>query len=128
MRRAPPLQDDINQYAITWGAPELRHAVSREFGCRYGTSVDPERQATVYCGSTEAMIATLLATVDPGDEVIVFEPFYENYGPDVMLAGATPRYVTLREPDWTFDVDELVRAFTNRTKAIIINTPNNPTG
>ena len=83
---------------------------------------------TVYCGSTEAMIATLLATVDPGDEVIVFEPFYENYGPDVMLAGATPRYVTLREPDWTFDVDELVRAFTNRTKAIIINTLNNPTG
>ena len=122
------IQDDINQYAITWGAPELRHAVSREFWRRYGIFVDPERQVTVYCGSTEAMISTLLAAVDPGDEVIVFEPFYENYGPDVMLAGATPRYVTLREPDWTFDVDELARAFTNRTKAIIINTPNNPTG
>ena len=122
------IQDDINQYAITWGAPELRHAVSREFGRRYGISVDPERQVTVCCGSTEAMISTLLAAVDPGDEVIVFEPFYENYGPDVLLSGATPRYITLREPDWTFDVDELTRAFTNRTRAIIINTPNNPTG
>ena len=122
------IQDNVNQYAITWGAPELRHAVSREFAGRYGVTVDPERQVTVCCGSTEAMMSTLLAAVDPGDEVIVFEPFYENYGPDVMLSGATPRYVTLREPDWTFDLDELARAFTNRTKAIIINTPNNPTG
>ena len=122
------IQDDINQYAITWGAPEMRHAVSREFARRYGVPVDPEREVTVCCGSTEAMISTLLAAVDPGDEVIVFEPFYENYGPDVILSGATPRYVTLREPDWTFDIDDLARAFTNRTKAIIINTPNNPTG
>ena len=122
------IQDDVNQYAITWGAPELRYAVSREFTRRYGVTVDPESQVTVCCGATEAMMSTLLAAVDPGDEVIVFEPFYENYGPDVMLSGATARYVTLREPDWTFDVDELTRAFTNRTKAIIINTPNNPTG
>ena len=122
------IQGDLNQYAITWGAPEMRHAVAREFTRRYAVPVDPERQVTVCCGSTEAMIATLLATVDPGDEVIVFEPFYENYGPDVILSGATPRYVTLREPDWTFDADELATAFTNRTKAIIINTPNNPTG
>ena len=122
------IQDDVNQYAITWGAPEMRHAVSREFARRYGVPVDPDRQVTVCCGSTEAMISTLLAAVDPGDEVIVFEPFYENYGPDVILSGATPRYITLREPDWTFDVDELARAFTNRTRAIIINTPNNPTG
>lgn len=122
------IQDDVNQYAITWGAPELRCAVSREFTRRYGVTVDPESQVTVCCGATEAMMSTLLAAVDPGDEVIVFEPFYENYGPDVMLSGATARYVTLREPDWTFDVDELTRAFTNRTKAIIINTPNNPTG
>ena len=106
----------------------MRHAVAREFTRRYAVPVDPESQVTVCCGSTEAMIATLLATVDPGDEVIVFEPFYENYGPDVILSGATPRYVTLREPDWTFDADELAAAFTNRTKAIIINTPNNPTG
>jgi len=84
------IQSDLNQYAITWGAPEMRHAVAREFTRRYAVPVDPERQVTVCCGSTEAMIATLLATVDPGDEVIVFEPFYENYGPDVILSGATP--------------------------------------
>ena len=91
-------------------------------------AVDPERQICVTCGSTEAMIASMLGVIDPGDEVIVFEPFYENYGPDAILAGAVPRYVTLREPDWSFDEAELSSAFTNRTRAIIINTPNNPTG
>ena len=122
------IRADINQYAVTWGAPRLRHAVAREFTRLYGVAVDPDAQVTVCCGSTEAMISTLLAVVDPGDEVVVFEPFYENYGPDTILSGATPRYVTLREPDWMFDPDELAAAFNNRTKAIIITTPNNPTG
>ena len=119
---------DINQYAVTWGAAPLREAVAREFGRRYGVVVDPDAQVTVCCGATEAMIATMLATVDPGDEVVVFEPFYENYGPDAVLSGAVPRYVTLHEPDWTFDPDALAAEFNNRTRAIIINTPNNPTG
>jgi len=119
---------DINQYAITWGAKALRDAVAADFSRRYGVPVDPERHLTVCCGSTEAMMSTMLAIVDPGDEVIVFEPFYENYGPDAILSGATPRYVKLREPDWSFDPAELAAAFSDRTRAIIINTPNNPTG
>ena len=119
---------DINQYAITWGAASLRQAVAREFTRRYGVPVDAEAQITVCCGATEAMVATLLATLDPGDEVVVFEPFYENYGPDTALSGATPRYVTLHEPDWSFDPDALAAAFNDRTRAIIINSPNNPTG
>ena len=119
---------DVNQYAVTWGAPPLRHAIAADFNARYGAAVDPDRHVTVCCGSTEAMMATMLAIIDPGDEVIVFEPFYENYGPDAILSGATPRYVTLREPDWSFDEDELAAAFNDRTRAIIINTPNNPTG
>jgi len=118
---------DINQYANTWGALSLREAIAREFGRRYAVPVEAG-QVTVCCGSTEAMLATLLATVDPGEEVIVFEPFYENYGPDTIISGATPRYVTLRAPDWTFDPDELAAAFNDRTRAIIINSPNNPTG
>ena len=119
---------DINQYAVTWGARPLREAVAREFTRRYGVAVDPETQVTVCCGSTEAMMSTMLATLDPGDEVVVFEPFYENYGPDAILSGAVPRYVTLHEPDWTVDLDALAAAFNDRTRAIIINTPNNPTG
>ena len=119
---------DINQYAVTWGARPLREAVAREFTRRYGVAVDPDTQVTVCCGATEAMMATMLATLDPGDEVVVFEPFYENYGPDAILSGAVPRYVTLHEPDWTFDPDALAAAFNDRTSAIIINTPNNPTG
>lgn len=122
------IQADINQYAVTWGAQPLREAVAREFERRYGVPVEADAQVTVCCGSTEAMITTMLATIDPGDEVIVFEPFYENYGPDAILSGAVPRYVTLHEPAWTFDPDELAAAFTNKTRAIIINTPNNPTG
>ena len=119
---------DINQYAVTWGARPLREAIAREFARRYGLQVIPDEQITVCCGATEAMMSTMMAIIDPGDEVIVFEPFYENYGPDAILSGATPRYVTLREPDWTFDPDELAAAFNPRTKGIIINTPNNPTG
>lgn len=119
---------DVNQYAVTWGAKPLRDAVAREFTRRYGVSVDSETQVTVCCGSTEAMVSTMLATLDPGDEVVVFEPFYENYGPDAILAGAVPRYVTLHEPDWTFDPDALTAAFNQRTRAIIVNSPNNPTG
>src|SRR5262245_33001263 len=122
------IQGDINQYAVTWGARPLREAVAREFTRRYGLPVVADEQITVCCGSTEAMMSTMLAIIDPGDEVVVFEPFYENYGPDAILSGATPRYVTLHEPDWTFDPDELAAAFNERTKAIIINTPNNPTG
>jgi len=119
---------DVNQYAVTWGARPLREAVAREFSRRYGVRVVADEQVTVCCGSTEAMMSTMLAIIDPGDEVVIFEPFYENYGPDAILSGATPRYVTLREPGWTFDPDELAAAFNEKTKAIIINTPNNPTG
>ncbi len=119
---------DINQYSITWGAKPLRDAIVGKFERNYGLKLDPEREVTVTCGSTEAMVATLLATTNPGDEVIVFEPFYENYFPDTQLCGATRRLVTLHPPQWSFDPDELRRAFNSKTKAIIINTPNNPTG
>lgn len=122
------VQADVNQYAITWGTPALRQAIAADVHARFGLTVDPQTQLTVCCGSTEAMMATLLGIVDPEDEVIVFEPFYENYGPDAILSGAVPRYVTLREPDWSFDPAELAAAFSNKTRAIIINTPNNPTG
>ena len=122
------IQAEQNQYAPPYGTPALRDAIAADFSRRFGVAVDPDEQVTVCCGSTEAMMAVMLACVDPGDEVIVFEPFYENYGPDAILAGAQPRYVRLREPDWSFDPDELKRAFNNRTRAIVINSPNNPTG
>jgi len=119
---------DINQYSITWGAKPFRDAIAAKYQRTYGLSLDPEREITVTCGSTEAMIATLLATTNPGDEVIVFEPFYENYFPDTQLYRATRKLVTLHPPHWTLDTVELRRAFNPNTKAIIINTPNNPTG
>ena len=119
---------DINQYAITWGSKSLRDALARTYGELYAMQVDPETMLTVTCGSTEAMISTLLAICDPGDEVIVLEPFYENYGPDAAISGAAPVFVPLRPPSFEFDPDELAKAFTPRTKAIIVNTPNNPTG
>ncbi len=124
---------DVNQYAITWGAKNLRNAIARQMQLWQGVAVDPEREITVCCGSTETMIATLLAVCNTGDEVVIFEPFYENYGPDAILSGAKPRFVKLRPPDtpdgeWTFDERELRAAFHNHTKAIIVNTPNNPTG
>jgi len=123
------IDDDVNQYAITWGAKAFRDGIAAKTAATYpGWTVDPETQLCVTCGSTEAMIATLFATVDPGDEVIVFEPFYENYGPDAVLSGATPRYVTLHAPDWSIDEVELRAAFSDRTRAIIVNTPHNPTG
>ena len=124
---------DVNQYAITWGAKNLRHAIARQMKEWQGIDVDPETQITVCCGSTEALISTLLAVCNKGDEVITFEPFYENYGPDAILSGAKPVFVKLRAPvaadgEWTFDERELRAAFHNHTKAIILNTPNNPTG
>jgi len=124
---------DVNQYAITWGAKSLRNAIARQMKVWQGIEVDPEKEITVCCGSTEAMISTLLAVCNPGDEVVIFEPFYENYGPDSVLSGARPKFVKLRPPqeesgDWTFDEKELRRAFDKHTKAIILNTPNNPTG
>ncbi len=119
---------DINQYAITWGAKTLRDAIAKKFERTQGVSVDPEREITVCCGATEAMISTMLAIINPGDEVVVFEPFYENYGPDAILSGATPRFVKLHPPEWSFDPEELAAAFGPATKAIILNTPNNPTG
>ena len=123
------IDDDVNQYAITWGAQDFRRGIAEKVGRTYpGWTVDPETQLTVTCGSTEAMIATLLATVDPGDEVVLFQPFYENYGPDAVLCGATPRYVSLHRPDWSVDEDELRAAFNDRTRAVVVNTPHNPTG
>src|SRR3984893_3455870 len=122
------IASDMNQYSITWGAKALRDAISEKFQRTQGVAVDPEREITVCCGSTEAMMSSMLAIINPGDEVIVFEPFYENYGPDAILSGAVPRFVKLRPPDWTFDPDELAAAFGPNTKAIILNTPNNPTG
>ncbi|HZT97154.1 MAG TPA: aminotransferase class I/II-fold pyridoxal phosphate-dependent enzyme [Chloroflexota bacterium] len=119
---------DLNQYAITWGAKNLRDAIAEKTATFLGFTPDPEREITVCCGATEAMIAVLLAVVNPGDEVVIFEPFYENYGPDAILSGAQPRYVSLRPPDWTFDPAELAAAFSPRTRALILNTPNNPTG
>src|SRR5580765_8221386 len=122
------IADDINQYAITWGAKPFRDAIASKTQWHLGFEIDPETEITVTCGSTEGMISAMMATVDPGDEVIVFEPFYENYAPDAILSDATPRYVSLRAPDWSFDRDELRAAFNQKTKAIIICNPNNPTG
>lgn len=125
---AAAINDDVNQYAITWGAKDFREAIADKTRWFLGLDYDPEREITVTCGSTEGMIAAMMATVDPGEEVVVFEPFYENYAPDAILSGATPRYVPLRAPDWTFDPDELRAAFNPRTKAVILCNPNNPTG
>jgi aminotransferase len=122
------INGDVNQYAITWGAQPFREAIAAKYRRCYGLDYDPEREVTVCCGSTEGMIASLLAVANPGDEIVLFEPFYENYRPDALLCGAETRLVTLHPPDWTFDPAELRRAFSPRTRAIILNTPNNPTG
>ncbi len=122
------INSDINQYAITWGAKRFRDAIAAKTKWSLGLEIDPDREVVVTCGSTEAMIATMLGVVDPSEEVIVFEPYYENYGPDAILTEAKTRYVTLHPPDWTFDPDELRAAFNPRTKAIIITNPHNPTG
>jgi aminotransferase len=127
---AEAVDADINQYAITWGSKPLRDAIvdstARHFP-GFG-AIDPETQVTVTCGATEAMIAAMLGLLDPGDEVVIFEPYYENYGPDAILSDAVPRYVTLHEPDWSIDPDELRRAFGPRTRGIVVNSPHNPTG
>jgi len=122
------IADDINQYTITWGAKPFRDAIRDYYARFYDIDVDPEREITVCCGATEGMIATMLALINPGDEVVIFEPFYENYWPDSLLSGAVCRYVQLRAPEWTFDIHELRAAFSERTKAVIVNSPNNPTG
>ena len=132
------IADDINQYTITWGARDFRRAIADSFARWQKIDIDPEREVAVCCGSTEAMIAALLGLVDPSEEVIVFEPFYENYGPDAILSDAVIRYVTLHPPlrdvasdpksDWWFDPSDLRAAFNPKTRAIIINTPHNPTG
>jgi aspartate/methionine/tyrosine aminotransferase len=122
------INDDVNQYAITWGARDFREAIASKTKSYLGIEIDPETEITVTCGSTEGMIAAMMATVDPGEEVIVFEPFYENYAPDAILSDARPRYIPLTAPDWTFDREELRAAFNEKTKAIIICNPNNPTG
>jgi aspartate/methionine/tyrosine aminotransferase len=127
------ISDDINQYAITWGAKPLRDAVIEKFARTQHVTYDPEREITICCGSTEAMMSAMMAIINPGDEIVVFEPFYENYGPDAILSGAKPRFVKMRPPVnensvWSFDDRELAGAFGPHTKAIILNTPNNPTG
>ena len=124
---ARAIREDINQYTITWGAKRLRDALARKYADWYGMTVDPEAEITVTCGATEAMAATVLALVDPGDEVIVLEPFYENYGPDAILCGARPVFVPMA-PDAPLDLDGLAAAFSRRTRAIIVCTPNNPVG
>ncbi len=122
------IADDLNQYAITWGARDFRESIAKKTKLYLGLEVDPETELTVTCGSTEGMIAAMMATVDPGEEVVLFEPYYENYAPDAILSDARPRYVPLRAPDWSFDRDQLRAAFNSKTKAIIICNPNNPTG
>jgi aminotransferase len=124
---AEAIQGDINQYAITWGAQRLREALAQKYRSWYGLAIDPDREVTVTCGATEAMMATLLAIVDPGDEVIIFEPFYENYGPDTILSDARPVFVPL-EPGRSLDLERLAAAFSPRTRAIVVNTPSNPSG
>jgi aspartate/methionine/tyrosine aminotransferase len=120
---------DVNQYAITWGAKRFRDAIAAKVERTYpGWVVDPESELTVTCGATEGVVSSCLALLDPGDEVVVFEPWYENYWPDTVISGAVPRFVTLHEPDWHIDGAELAAAFGPRTRAIIVNTPNNPTG
>jgi len=122
------IHGDINQYAITWGSPAMRLAIAEKYRRWYAMEVDPEREITVTCGATEAMASAFLALFDPGDEVVILEPFYENYGPDAILAGASPVFVPLEAPDWRLDADRLRTAFSSRTRAIVVNTPHNPTG
>jgi aminotransferase len=119
---------DINQYAVTWGTATLRNAIAEKYRRWYQMEVDPNREVTVTCGATEAMASVFLALIDPGDEVIILEPFYENYGPDAILAGAKPVFFPLERPNWTLDLDRLAKTFNKKTKAIVLNTPHNPTG
>jgi aspartate/methionine/tyrosine aminotransferase len=122
------IDGDFHQYAITWGTPSLRRAIADKYRAFYGMAIEPDLHVTVCCGSTETMLSTLLAVLNPGDEVIIFEPFYENYGPGCIISGAIPKFVPLEPPHFTFDPDRLAQAVTSRTKAIVFNSPNNPTG
>jgi aminotransferase len=122
------LRGGFNQYAVTWGTAELRRAIAAKARAFNGIECDPDAHVTVCCGATECMIAAMLALVNPGDEVVIFQPYYENYGPDAQLSGAKPIWVDLHPPGWSIDPDELRRAFSKRTRAVIVNTPNNPTG
>jgi aspartate/methionine/tyrosine aminotransferase len=122
------IEMDVNQYAITWGAKDFREAIAEKTKEYLGLEINPETELTVTCGSTEGMIASMMATIDPGEEVIIFEPFYENYAPDAILSDATPRYIPLQPPSWNFDREQLRSAFNSKTKAIVICNPNNPTG
>jgi len=122
------IQGDVNQYAVTWGAKTLRDAIAGKYRRRYAMSVDPETELTIACGATEATASVFLALFDPGDEVIIFEPFYENYGPDAILCDARPVFVPLVAPDWHFDAALLRAAISSRTRAIVLNSPHNPTG
>ena len=122
------IHGDVNQYAITWGAPVLRLAIAQRYRRAHELDVDPDTQVTVTCGATEGMAAVFMALLEPGDEVIILEPFYENYGPDCLLAGAKPVFVPLERPLWKLDPERLRKAFTKKTKAIVVNTPHNPTG
>jgi aminotransferase len=122
------IDGDFHQYAITWGTPSLRRAIADKYRAFYGIAIEPDLHVTVCCGSTETMLSTLLAVLNPGDEVIIFEPFYENYGPGCIISGAVPKFVPLEPPHFTFDPDRLAKAVTPRTKAIVFNSPNNPTG
>ena len=122
------IMGDVNQYAITWGSSALRIAIAEKYRRWYNMAVDPDTDVTVTCGATEAMAAVFMALIDEGDEVIIFEPFYENYGPDAILAGAHPVFVPLVAPHWDLDIERLAASITPRTRALILNTPHNPTG
>ena len=122
------IDGDFHQYAITWGTPRLRQAIAEKYRKFYGMEIHPDRNVTVCCGSTETMLATLMAVLNPGAEAIIFQPFYENYGPGCIMSQAEPVYVPLEPPDFGFDPDRLSRAVSPRTRAIIFNSPNNPTG
>ncbi|HEV8411005.1 MAG TPA: aminotransferase class I/II-fold pyridoxal phosphate-dependent enzyme, partial [Gemmatimonadaceae bacterium] len=122
------IHNDVNQYATTWGSKKLRDAIVGKYDRRYGMEVDSEREITVTCGATEAAASVFLALLNPGDEVLIFEPFYENYGPDAILSEAKPVFVPLTAPNWTFSEAALRAAITPRSRALVLNSPHNPTG
>ena len=122
------IRADLNQYAVSHGTPRLRRAIAETWKRAYGRELDPENEVSVGSGATELILDAVLGLVNPGDEVIVFEPFYDSYLPDILMAGGVPRFITLEPPDWRFDRQRLVNLFGPRTKLLLINTPHNPTG
>ena len=123
-----PGEGDFNQYAVTWGAQNFREGVAKKYGHFSGQKRDPNTEIVVTCGSTEAMMASMLSVVNPGDKVIIFSPFYENYGADTILCGAEPVFVSLRAPEYKFDANELEDAFRTGAKALVLCNPSNPCG